>query len=122
MMEKYLLKHSKNEQGIVLVTVIFMVIALMILAVTMMSVNSSQAVSSQHQIERIKAEQLAKGAFWFNYMHRINHPEYTGTPPLNGTEIMDGKIYTFNIIPGSVDTNYNDTTPFNAQVTYQKTF
>ena len=115
-------RYCGNEKGIVLVTVILMVMALMILAVTLMSANTNQALSSQHQIERIKAEQLAKGAFWFNYMHRVKDPTYSGTPSLNGIETMDQKSYTFNIVPGTADTDYNDTTSYNIQVTYPKTF
>ena len=59
-----------NNSGVVLLTVLAMSVALAVFAVSILSVNISQATSSQRQIDRIKAEQVAIGQFWRNYMSR----------------------------------------------------
>ena len=68
----------------------------------------------------VKAEQLAKGAFWFNYMNQVKNPGAAAVYP--PAEPLDSKTFTMNMTAGSADSRYNDTKPYNAVVTYQKTF
>ena len=106
-------KRQNDNSGFVLVTVIGITLALTILAITLMSANVSQSISSQHQIERIKAEQLAKGGFWYNYMSLIN----SGSEAPDFSETLDGKTYNVVITPGVVGPP-NSTTPYNVVVSY----
>ncbi|MFA5060223.1 MAG: hypothetical protein WC676_06300 [Candidatus Omnitrophota bacterium] len=110
---KYPLKTKKNNKsGIVLITVVIIIFTLMILAVGLLSTNTNQALMSQHQIDRIKAEQLAKGAFWYNY-HNLTASAGALPPP--PTETMDGKTYSITQT-NSVGTGPNGTDTFSFQV------
>ncbi|MDP8266682.1 MAG: hypothetical protein P9M07_07035 [Candidatus Aceula meridiana] len=84
-------KKIKNDQSaIVLITVIMLVLAMTTLALGLLSALASQGVFGQHQIDRIKAEQLAQGAFWLEYMSQV-----TGDPnPTPGSIVLDGKRFT----------------------------
>ena len=106
----------ERREGIVLVTVVIMTMVMMILAVAIMSANSNQSLSNQHQVERIKAEQLAKGAFWYNYMS-LAVLNSTATPP---AETLDLKLYTVNIIPGGHVANFIDADSYSATVSYPR--
>src|SRR3989338_2258840 len=87
------LKHTgrnQAEKGIVLVTVIIFTFVMAIIAVGIMSMNVNQAISNQHQVERIKAAEFAKGAFWYNYMSLSESAGMATPPPVT----LDGKQYT----------------------------
>ena len=90
-----------DQAGIVLVTTVIMVLVMTILAVSLISITVGQALSNQHQINRIKAEQLAKGAFWYNYMNLITGSAATPLP-----EILDNKTFiVLPIVPGGIGPN-----------------
>lgn len=96
----------KNNSGIVLVTVIIMTLVLSIFVISLISTNMNEALSCQHQIERIKAEQLAKGLMWYNYMNLVN----TNMPaPLPLLIELDRKKYFPTISSGAPGPN-NTTT------------
>ena len=107
-------KQLDNENGVVLVTVVIITLTLMILAVALMSVSVSQSISGQHQIDRIKAEELAKGAFWYNYMNLTS----TGTPATPPGETLDGKPFTPAITSSSGGPN--NTTIYSITVSYPR--
>ncbi len=69
----------------------------MVLAITVYSLNVSQSVSSQRQIDRIKAEQLVLGQHWRNYMSLLNGngiaPDMTQPFP----EDHAGRIFSKNL-------------------------
>ena len=87
------MKIKNNNSGFVLVTVVVIALTITILAVALISTTTSQSLSAQHQIDRIKAEALAKGAHWYNYMS-INANGAPATPP---AITLDGKTFTPNI-------------------------
>lgn len=110
------MKILHNQSGIVLVTVVVIIVTMTILAIALMSTTTSQVVATQHQIDRLKAEELAKGAHWYNYMN-INTTGLTAMPP---AVILDGKTYTPIIIapgppPGS---GPNDTDQYDIRINY----
>ena len=107
------LKKLNNNEGVVLITVLTVVIVMMILAVSLISVTVSQNISNQHQIERIQAEQVAKGIMWNNYMNL--YPGGGAVGP--GTITLDGRNYDYTITPGPLNTGPNGTDPFTIQVT-----
>ena len=107
-------KLLKSESGVILVTVIIITTILLILAYSVMSINSSQSISNLNQVNRIKAEQLAQGAFWVSYMTLITG----GSAPSSVTETMDGKSYTAVISPGSPGAGILGTTQYSTAVSY----
>ena len=84
--------RNKNESGIVLVTVLMLSVVMMILAVGIIGTNVSAVTSGQRQIDRIKSEQLAKGAAWVRYSKFIANP--ADTSPSSLYETIDGKMFT----------------------------
>jgi uncharacterized membrane protein len=96
----------------VMLTVIMVVMVMMIMAVGIVSRNTSQAVQSQNIVEQIKAEQLAKGAYWLWYTEKNGGAELP-----NFTEDIDGKTYTVTFAdPGGAGPN--DTDARSVQVSY----
>jgi hypothetical protein len=85
---------------------------MMILVVGIISTTVSQSLSSQHQIERLKAEQFAKGAMWYNYMGLITGGPPAAPPPA----ILDGTQYNAAVATGAV--NPDGTTTYNITVNY----
>ena len=105
-------KTLTNESGVVLVTVVIMTLVMTILAISLISANVGQTLSAQHQIERIKAEQLAKGSFWYNYMSLAT----TGSGATAPTEALDRKKYVPSIV--SLPGGLNGTTTYKVTVAY----
>ena len=91
-----------------------MLLGMTILAIALMSASVSQTLSSQHQIERIKAEQLAKGAFWYNYLSISTLG--SSSSPLQ--ETLDNKPYTPTVSSSGADPFGYGTTTYNATVSY----
>ncbi len=100
-----------NDAGFVIVAVIIITLVMLVIAVGIVSLNSSSAISTQHQIDRIKMEQLGKGAHWVNYMTLLQN----GTP-INGlTTQMDGKTYQVTVTDAGTGL-YNTTTTYQYSV------
>lgn len=91
-------RAKERESGIVLITVVIMSLILMIFAVSLLSINANQFYAVQHQIDRIKAEQLSKGAFWFAYMNNFSNRDPANAANWPPAETLDNKRYTMNII------------------------
>ena len=86
------LKRLRNNSGIVLIAIIIITIVMSILAIGIMTTNVNQALSNQYQVERIRAEELAKGAFWFNFVNlRTSNAAGIPSPSIMTVE---GKEYT----------------------------
>ena len=101
------------EKGVDLITVVIFTFVMAILAIAIMSMNVNQALSNQHQVERIKASELAKGAFWYNYMNLADSGSMATPPPIT----LDGKQYTVTVTdngPGDP----NQTTSYDVNVAY----
>ena len=107
-----LVNRLKREDGVILVAVIAMTIVMSILAIALMSISSSAVIANQKQIDRIKAEMLATGAFWQTYMSRANG----GAVPASVTQVLDGKSFTATI--SSATGGPNNTTSYNSTVSY----
>ncbi len=106
----------KNNSGVVLITVVIMTVVMMVFAVGMISISTSQTIAGQHQIDRIKAEQLAKGTYWYNYQNLKS----TNTPAAMNAVNLDNKTYTPSIaLPPDPGTGFfNSTTQYNITVNY----
>ena len=106
-----------TNSGFVLLTVVAMTFAMMVLVLGIMSANVNQALTAQHQIERLKAEQIAKGVSWYNYMHLTQTGTHLG--PIPPIVLPDGKTYAAVIATGPANTGpYGSTTAFSATITY----
>lgn len=93
MLRNSIFKPKNDESGVVLILVLVISVVMMIFAVGMVALNASQAISTQHQIDRIKAEQLAKGAHWVNYMGLVELGTTLEAPP----ETLDGKDFSVSL-------------------------
>ncbi len=91
-MKKTLLiaRYLQRDSGSVLIAVSMLSLVMMLIAVGIITLNSSQALSNRHQIERIKADQVAQGVFWQNYMSLMT----TNSITVLNQEILDNKKYT----------------------------
>jgi len=81
---------AKNEDGVILLTVIMLTILLSLVILGFMSASVSQVKSSQTVIDQMKAEQLALGSFY-----RYNQWLIDGnadTPPAYEYQ-LDGKSF-----------------------------
>lgn len=84
-----------------MVIVTMMVIVMSVVMVGLLGRNYSFVLSSEEQLRRIEAEQVAKGAFWRAYQNMA-----TGSVINNGdtyTETVDGRQYvvTYTVVAGS---------------------
>lgn len=77
----------RKQSGMVLMMVLMIVMVMMILTITILTQSLNQSTSTHKQIEKIKKDQLAKGAFWKAYANRgqVDKPQTT--------ETIDGKTF-----------------------------
>ncbi len=108
-----MINKKYNESGIILLTVIMLVMAMSTLAIGIFGVMGSQGLLGQNQVDKIKAEQLAKGATYLRYMNNVSN---AGTPALK--ETLDGKDFTITFSTGGVGSGPENTTPHIVSVAY----
>ncbi len=106
----------KNNQGFTLILSTVLVFTLTILALSVLSLTQSEHNLSQAQIDRIKAEQLAKGALFKQFTTAINN----GLPFQNesGSEVLDGKTFTYQTVVTNDGTGPLDSNPVTIVVSY----
>ena len=86
-----MLKQLKNNSnGMVLVTVLMVVVVMMVVSIGILSRSSSQAISAEKQIERIRAEQFLKGYYWSVYSNLANNLQFSPTFSM----VIDNKLYS----------------------------
>ncbi len=92
-----MIRKLKNESGMVLIMVLMAITVMMVFSIGIVSRSVSQVVSSEEQVDRIKAEQFAIGAFAKIYSDRA-----AGAPPTFTTLVatMDNKTYMVNVVDG----------------------
>ena len=91
-----------NKIGSTLIIAISTIMALSILAMSVLSLSGSQAYLGQAQINKIKAEQLARGAFWVNYISLLTSGASFTIPvtTLEGTDFTTTLTTTTGTGPG----------------------
>lgn len=115
-----------NQSGLVLVSVLAISIMMIIVAVSILNSNVNLTLSGQRQIDRIKAEQIAKGQFWRNYDSLLTMD--TPTTPLsvtlteshptqNGGMVTFSKTFSATATPSAVP-GPNQTTRYDVSVSY----
>jgi len=103
---------NKNQKGSILIAVSMLSLVMVIIAIGIVTLSSSQSLSNRHQIERIKAEQVVKGAFWYNYMSLITN----NTPDMPDDEILDNKKFVPTL--AAPTSGPNGTTAYDIVVDY----
>ena len=106
---------SRNNKGITLIIATAIIMALSILAISVISVTGSQAYLGQAQVDKIKSEQLAKGAFWLNYMSRVT----TGNSLTAPAETLNGKTFTPSLSVNPFVIGQEGTQQVTSKVSYQ---
>ena len=105
---------KKETRATVLVTVVMLIMAMTALCVGILSAMGSQGLLGQSQVDRIKADQIGRGAFWKYYIQRAN-----GDPSaLTVTETLDGKTYQAQVSSGAASGNPFQTFPITTTTTY----
>lgn len=82
----------KGRSGMVLVMVLMAIIVMSIFVVSILSQSLNQGTSSQAQVDRIKAQQLAKGLFWKSHSDMI-----ASVVPADSSETLNGKTFTIDV-------------------------
>ena len=85
-----LIRKLNNESGIVLVVVIAFILIMSVLLTGIFGRNASLGIVSIDQIRSIKAEALARGAYWIAY----DQLRTDDSLPPDFTEVLDGITYT----------------------------
>ena len=106
-------KLKNNESGMILMIVLLIVAVMMIFTITILTQSISQTTASQKEIERIKAEQLAKGIFWNAYAGGSGQQLTTGPVTIGA---IDGKTYQATIT--SLGAGPANTTAYSINVSY----
>lgn len=98
-------KIKNDESGMVMIVVIMVTIIIMVYSIGILSRGASQVISSEDQVDRIKAEQLAIGAYAKAYSDAAGGNVLPGSI----TETLDNKTYTVNVLnngaTGPLNTN-----------------
>ena len=78
--KKHMLKKIRSDQsGLILLTVLSISIGMIIVALSILSSNLNLTFSGQRQVNRIKADQIAKGQFWRNHASLVTTGNPAGT-------------------------------------------
>ena len=106
-------RKAHNNAGIVLITVLMVIMVMIVYVIGILSVSTSEVSTGKGLVERIKAEQLAKGAFWFNYTSMVA----TNSVAIIPDETLDDKTYSTTAIY-SAGGGPNDTSSLNVITSY----
>ena len=89
--------NKRKESGVVLVIVLMAVSVMSIFAISILSQNMNQNSATQGQVDKIKAQQFAQGAFWKAYSDLGAGVANPSVP----SETMDGKVFSSSISKSS---------------------
>lgn len=108
-----MLKSLKNESGMVLIMVLLVTIIIMVYSIGIISRGTSQVVSAEDEVDRIKAEQLVIGAYAKTYSDLASG----SSAPTSISATLDNKTFLVTVASangtGPVNTN---TLTFNSSV------
>ena len=105
--------NSNKESGMVLIIVLMVTIIIMSYSIGILTRGSSQVISAEDQVDRIKSEQLAIGAYAKAYTDLASGNVLPGT----FSETLDNKAYTVTVTNApSTGPNNTDTLTFNSAI------
>ena len=121
-------RRIKNESGIILLTVLAICLVMITLVIGLLSTNANFVNIGQGQMDRIRADQLAKSNFWRNYMSlSTGNGAYTPSPTMSISQNIDDgngghmttKPFSQNISSGpTTDPGLNNTQQYNINISY----
>lgn len=106
---------KKNDAGMVMVTALALSIIMAVLAMGVLSMNVSQVNMGENQVKRIKAQQLALGAWAVAYSNVTQGGSVTD---LVLSESLDGKTYSASVSPSTPNSGPNVTDPYLLNISY----
>ncbi len=107
-------RHKSPEDGIILLTVIMMIIVLSLIVIGFMSSSVSQFRTSQSVVDRLKAEELAIGAFYQYHQRQLDG----AGAALPASEALDGKTFTISAPTLTAGAGPNNTNSVTFTITY----
>ncbi len=108
------LKKLRNEQGVILVTVLMVTTLMMIFVIGIISINVGQVLTGQKQIDRIKSEAIAMAA-QLRMLDKLNNADET---PTTVTQSLDGKNFSATSTPAALNSGLDDTRSLSTVITY----
>jgi len=109
-----ILNSKSNQSGMIFVTVVILTVILSIIVIGVIGLNVSQVKTSQSVIDDIKAEQVAKGAFYKFQQGQIN-----GTVVDNDTSTLNGRDFDYSIVDsGDAGADFFNTNGITVTVDY----
>ena len=109
---------KKNNEGIVLVSVLMIIIVMLVLSTTMLSLNISQVMTTETEIKRIQAETLAMGALSYAFFNQMADPASSQTSYDVPAETLDNVPYTITATRDTSQTGLYGTNPVIINVAY----
>lgn len=106
-------RKKNNESGMVMIMVIMVTIIIMVYSIGILSRGATQVISAEDQVDRIKADQLAMGAYAKAYTDMASGSALPGT----FNETLDGKTYTVVLTDGGT-TGPNNTNTLTITTTF----
>ena len=106
---------KKNNDGLVLVTVLMVIIAMLVITLTMLSLNVSQVMTTEREVKRLQAETLGLGVLTYAFFNQMNNPSPT---TINDTEYLDNVDYSYTATTDSSPAGLYETYPLNVTVNY----
>ncbi len=86
-------KRKSDESGMVMIVVLMVTIIIMVYSIEILSRGASQVISAEDQVDKIKAEQLAMGAYAKAYSDAASGAAI----PTSFTETLNNKTFTVNV-------------------------
>ena len=113
----------KNESGVVLLTVLAISVIMITLVIGLLSSNLNFVNVGQNQLDRIKADQLAKATFWRNFMSLTTGNGVSPTPVVLMQQQVTGrpavnKPFTPSITAVGLNGGPNGTQQYDIQASY----
>jgi hypothetical protein len=93
----FIIRKKKNNSGMILFLVIVFLLVSAILLAGLFSRNISASLVAIEHERQTKAEVLARGLYWKAYSQKF----VSGANLGNGTETIDGIVYTYTFAYGA---------------------
>ncbi len=107
-----LIRRRRNESGMVLIMVLMVTIIIMVYTIGILTRGASHVISAEDQVDHIKAEQLAIGAYAKTYSDLAAGGAMPGTL----TETLDNKTFSVSVTAANTGPNSTNTLTFTTTI------
>ena len=100
---------KKNQNGIILITVLTIIIVIALLTISMVQLNLNQSLIAEGEAQRVQLEAAARGGLAFFYANLASSSP-SATNSISYNTLLDGTPYTVTATlsgPGLAGTNTN---------------